>query len=66
LAFFIKTQTSSTKDGASFVGSVSGKFSYGKLAGKNAKEGIFTRFPGLRCRSGPPLAVLLRNPSNRG
>ena len=38
-------------EGASFVNEISWLVFARKLAGKNAKEGIFSRFPGFRYRS---------------
>ena len=58
LSIFHNAQTSSAKYGASYFCKGTGKFSSGKLVEKNAKEGSFPRFPGLRFRSGPLAAVL--------
>lgn len=51
LGIFNIPQTSSTMEGASSVFHLHGQVFGRKLAGKNAKEGIFTRFPGFRYRS---------------
>ena len=44
--FYPKSQTSSAMDGASFLCAKTRQVFERKLAGKNCKDAIFTRFPG--------------------
>jgi hypothetical protein len=50
LAFFTKRKQAAPWRARHLLAIVTGKFSEGKLAGKNAKDGIFPRFPGFRLR----------------